>query len=90
MTLKIKQICEKRGTRIWLSGELRSTHLDEVRSEIEQVVPPVTLDLEGVDVVDIDGVRLLNEFKAQGVQVVNCSPYIREWMLQDKRFGEEK
>jgi ABC-type transporter Mla MlaB component len=83
LTLKIKQICEKRGTRIWLSGELRSTHLDELRVEIEQVAPPVTLDLDEVEIVDIDGVRLLNELQAQGIQVVNCSPYIREWMLQE-------
>ena len=91
LTLKIKQICEKPGTRIWLSGELRSTHLDELRAEIEQVAPPVTLDLDEVEVVDIDGVRLLNELQAQGIQVMNCSPYIREWMLQEKRnFEEEK
>jgi len=36
-----------------------------------------------VDVVDIDGIRLLNECQTQGIQVVNCSPYIREWMLQE-------
>ena len=91
MTLRIERVYEKGGTRIWLSGELRSAHLDEVRSEIERVSPPVTLDLDEVNVVDIDGVRLLNEFQAQGFQVVNCSPYIREWMLQEKRgFGEDK
>jgi hypothetical protein len=38
-----------------------------------------------VDIVDIDGIHLLNECQARGSQVVNCSPYIREWMLQEKR-----
>jgi hypothetical protein len=85
MTLKIKRICEKHGTRICLSGELRGSHLVDVRAEIEQVGQPATLDLEEVAVVDIDGVRLLNEFQAQGIKPVNCSPYIREWMLQEKR-----
>ena len=88
MTLKIKRICEKHGTRICLSGELRYAHLVYVRAEIEQVGQPATLDLDEVDVVDIDGVRLLNECQAEGLQVVNCSPYIREWMLQEKRTGE--
>jgi hypothetical protein len=41
-------------------------------------------------VADIDGIRLLNECQTEGIQVVNCSPYIREWMLQEKRTGEDE
>lgn len=88
--LKIERVSEKGGTRICLSGELRSTNLDDMRAEIARASSPVILDLYEVDVVDIDGVRLLNEFQAQGVEVVNCSPYIREWMFQEKcSFGGE-
>lgn len=85
MTLKIKRIWEKHGTRICLSGELRCEHLVDVRAVIAQAGQPATLDLDEVDIIDIDGVRLLNECQAQSIQVVNCSPYIREWMLQEKR-----
>jgi len=88
MTLKIKRIREKNGTRISLSGELRCLHLLDLRAEVEQVAQPITLDMDEVDVVDIDGIRLLNECQTHGIQVVNCSPYIREWMLQEKRTGE--
>lgn len=90
MTLKIKRICEKLGTRICLSGELRCSHLFDVCAEIEQLGQPATLDIEEVDIIDIDGVRLLNEFKAQGIQIVNCSPYIREWMLQEQRAHRDE
>jgi len=77
---------ETNGTRIHLSGELRCAHLGDLRAEIEQAVEPVTLDLDEVEVVDIDGIRLLNGCRAQGIQVVNCPPYIREWMLQEKHI----
>ena len=80
MTLRIERMCDRGGTRICLAGELRSAHLDEARAEIGRVAGPVTLDLEEVDIIDIDGIRLLNACQAQGVNVVNCSPYIREWM----------
>jgi hypothetical protein len=90
MTLKIQRIREKHGTRICVSGELRCSHLLDLRAEIEQVAQPITLDMDEVDVVDIDGIRLLNECQTQGIQVVNCSPYIREWMLQEKRTGEDE
>jgi hypothetical protein len=87
MTLKIKRIGEQRGTRICLAGELRCEHLLDVRAEIEQVGNPAILDLDEVDVVDIEGVCLLNECLERGILVVNCSPYIREWMLQEKRIS---
>ena len=85
MTLRIKRLRENHGTRIFLSGELRCAHLVSLRAEIEQSGEPAILDLDEVNVVDIDGIRFLNECQAQGIQVVNCSPYIREWMLQEKR-----
>jgi len=90
MTLKINRICEKNETRICLSGELRCSHLSDLRAEIEQARQPITLDLDEVDVVDSDGIRLLNECQTQGIQVVNCSPYIREWMLQEKQTHDEE
>lgn len=68
-----------------MSGALRCAHLIDLCAEIERFGLPTTLDLEEVNIVDIDGIRLLNELQAQGIQVVNCSPYIRAWMLQEKR-----
>jgi len=88
MTLRIERICDRGGTRICLAGELRSAHLDDVRAEIGRVACPITLDLDEVDIVDIDGIRLLNTCQAQGVKVVNCSPYIRAWMRLDNRGDE--
>ena len=60
MTLKIRQVADKRGRRICLSGQLRSEHLDELKSEVERGGPRVTLDLEELELVDIEGVRFLN------------------------------
>jgi hypothetical protein len=84
MTLRIDGFSGKHGTRIQLSGELRCEHLDAVRAEIERGNPRVTLDLDEVNLVDIDAVRFLNSCEAQGVDVVNCLPYIREWMFQER------
>ncbi len=84
MTLKIKPISGKRSTRICLSGQLRSEHLGQLKSEIEVGGPRVALDLEEVDLVDIDAVRFLNACESAGVSILHCSPYIREWMLQER------
>ena len=89
MTLKIERISGKRRTLICLSGQLRSEHLDQLKSEVERGGPSVTLDLEELDLVDIEGVGFLNACESAGVSILNCSPYIREWMLQERGRPKE-
>lgn len=80
MTLRIERI----QGRIRLSGEFRIAHLEQVKSETEQCEPPVVLDLQEVNLIDLEGVRFLNGCQAKGISVVHCSPYIRKWMLQER------
>jgi hypothetical protein len=84
MTLRIERISGKGKTRIRLSGEFRSEHVDQVKAEIERGRPRVALDLEEVGLVDVEGVRFLNRCQADGISVLHCSPYIREWMLRER------
>ena len=84
MTLKIERISEKCETRICLSGQLRSEHLEQLKPEVEGDGPRVILDLEEIDLVDVEGVRFLNACEAAGIPILHCSPYIREWMLQER------
>jgi hypothetical protein len=84
MTLKIERLSGKPGTQIRLSGAFRSEHLDQVKAEIEGGGPRVALDLEEVDLVDVEGVCFLNACEAEGISVLHCSPYIREWMSRER------
>ncbi|MGH9502812.1 MAG: hypothetical protein ACRD20_08180 [Terriglobales bacterium] len=88
MTLKIERISSKDGTRIRMSGELRSDQLDEVKAEIERGAT-IALDLEEVDLVDVESVRFLNARESEGISVVHCSPYIREWMRREQAGQKE-
>jgi hypothetical protein len=88
MTLKIERFSGQHGTRIRLSGALRSAQLDQVKAEIE-CGGTIALDLEEVDIVDVESVRFLNAREAEGILVQHCSPYIREWMLRE-RAGKKK
>jgi hypothetical protein len=84
MTLRIERISMEHGTRIRLCGELRCEQLSDVRTEIEHAGQQVTLDLDELDLVDVHAVRFLNACEAQHVKVLNCAPYIREWMFQER------
>ena len=45
----------------------------------------IVLDLDEVTLVDVDVVRFLNSCEKQGVWLIHCSPYIREWMKQERK-----
>jgi ABC-type transporter Mla MlaB component len=53
-----KRILESGKTRLHLSGELRSSDIEEVRVEIEKILPRVVLDLAEISVVDISGAHI--------------------------------
>ena len=84
MTLRIERISGGREARVRVSGQLRSEHLGELKAELERGESRVTLDLEEVDLVDVQGVRFLNECEAAGIPVLHCSTYIRAWMLRER------
>ena len=80
MTLRI----ERFRARVRLSGDLRSDDLDQVKTELQKCGASAVLDLEEVNLADVEGVRLLNACEANGISVVHCSPYIREWMSLER------
>ena len=84
MTLKIERIPAGREARVRLSGQIRSEHIGELKAELERGESRVALDLEEVDLVDVQGVRFLNECEAAGIPILHCSTYIRAWMLRER------
>ena len=67
-----------------LVGRVRGEHLAELKTLIADVGAPVQLDLSEVTLVDVDVVCFLGDKELHGVQLVNCSPYVREWIHREK------
>ena len=84
MTLKIEKVSDGRKTVVRLSGRLRSEHLDELKKQIDGDQSRIALDLDGVTLVDVEVIRFLNACEESGVDLLNCWPYIREWMLREQ------
>ena len=43
----------------------------------------VVIDMEEVTLVDLDVVQFLARCEARGVELLHCSPYIREWISRE-------
>jgi hypothetical protein len=84
LTLRIERISGGERTLIRLSGEFRSRHIDQLKTELERSDARAALDLEEVGLVDVECIRFLNACEAEGIAALHCSPYIREWMLRER------
>lgn len=88
MTMKFEKETSRLKTLIRLSGRLQSKHLDELKTQIEGTRSRIALDLNEVTLVDIETVQFLNACETSGVEILNCWPYIQEWMIREK--GRER
>jgi anti-anti-sigma regulatory factor len=89
MTLKIARESDDQRTTLRLSGRIQSANVDEIREQMEGNGETIVLDLEEVTLVDVDVVRFLSRCEAEGVELANCSPYIRDWIFWE-RSNDEK
>jgi anti-anti-sigma regulatory factor len=80
MTLKIESISDSSGTTIRLIGRMHEEHLDELKAQIEKALPKIALDLEQLSLVDVKAVRFFAQCENEGIRMVRCSPYIRDWI----------
>ena len=67
-----------------LSGRMDREHIAElemlIRSETSGL--PIVLDLKGVTLVGHDGITFLECCEAGDITLINCAPYIREWITR--------
>ena len=84
MTLRIERAGGQGRTIIRLIGRVQSEHLAELKTQIEGPDPHLALDLEEVTLVDVGVVRFLFVCEESGMELLHCSPYIRQWMVTEK------
>ena len=65
-------------------GRIHAEHVSELRACLSRHGPHVALDLDEVQLLDVAVVRFLARCEADGVELRNCSRYIREWMGRER------
>ena len=67
-----------------LSGRIQSDQIPSIVSEMDCDCPNKILDLSEVTLVDLGVVRFLIACEDEGVELVECPAYVREWMLRER------
>jgi len=76
-------------TRLLLSGRIQSDCIASIRSTMNDGCALKILDLGEVTLVDIAVVRFLVQCENEGVELVECPPYVREWMVRERAEGAQ-
>jgi hypothetical protein len=63
---------------------MRAEHLPELEKQIRDSESKIVLDLEELNLVDVEAVRFLGMCEKQGVTLLNCSAYIRDWIGKER------
>ena len=79
MTLKIERNSDGRTI-----GRVRSEHLEELKKQTDAKGAPIVFDMEYVTRVDIEVVQFLNACEKSDIELIRCSPSIREWMAREQ------
>ena len=88
MTLRIETASDGQTATLRLIGRIESESLDELRAQVRRHRPRLVLDLDEVTLVDVGVVRFLIASEAEGIGLLNCAPYIREWMSRERERVE--
>jgi anti-anti-sigma regulatory factor len=88
MTLRIEKDSDGQTTTLRLIGRMRREHIEELKAQIKAGGTSVTLDLNEVSLVDLDVIRFLAACQIQGVSLVHCSRYIKNWITKERFSGQ--
>jgi anti-anti-sigma regulatory factor len=70
-----------------ISGRIEAENVGDVRASLESEVDGrrIVLDLQDLTLVDRDAVTFLADCETEGVKIVNCPAYIREWIARERK-----
>ena len=79
------RVADNGETVFKVSGRMHSQNLAELRNLIdsESAKRGMALDLKELISVDRDAVRFLKRCESNGIELRNCSAYIREWISRE-------
>ena len=87
--LRIEKHSDGCVSRLRLSGRIQWDYIACIRLAMNDGCTRKILDLSEVTLVDIAVVRFLISCEDEGIDLVECPAYVREWMLRERAEGAQ-
>ena len=82
--MKIERQFYGKAMIIGLIGRIRAEDLEELKKQIDYSAEAKVLDLSEITIVDADVIRFLSVTEQEGIRLVGCPPYVREWIQRER------
>ena len=89
MTLKIEIASDGETATLRLCGQIDQDHLDSIEAELRRYRPRLAFDLAEATLVDRAVVQFLAAREGEGVELLRCPRYIREWIGRERTQGAQ-
>jgi hypothetical protein len=83
MTLKIETHFDGNKLTIRLTGRMKEECLEDLKALLHDATPGAILNLGDVSLVGVEVVRFLANCESAGIELIDCSPYIRDWINRE-------
>ena len=87
--LKIEKESDGHTMSLRLSGRIQSADIGNITAQMGDDSVRILLDLSEVTLVDVEAVRFLSNCEHEGIVLVHCPLYVREWILRERAEGEQ-
>jgi len=86
MTFIVQRVANEDVVTFTLSGRIKAEEVAELNRifEVEGRLHRIVLDLKEVKLADQDAVGFLARCEANGIRLVDCPAYIREWIAGER------
>jgi hypothetical protein len=86
MTLRIERAEREGATVFVLSGRFVADHIEELQGLLQRETDAaaIVFDLRELRLADRGAIKFLAHCELGGMQLVNCTGYIREWIAREK------
>ena len=87
--LRIEKDSDGCVTALRLSGRIQADCIASIRAAMNDGCTHKILDLNEVTFVDVAVVRFLINCENEGIELVQCPPYVREWIVRERAEGAQ-
>ncbi len=81
--VRITTLTDGRTTTIRVEGRLDVAAVRDLQTECRSAGTPLRVDLSGLQSADAAGIEALRSLRAEGAELEDASPYIRQLLTQE-------
>ena len=85
--LRIEKESDGHTTTLRLIGQIQSADIGSIRAQMDDDSVHVLFDLGEVTLVNVEVIRFLSDCEDEGVVLIHCPPYVRDWILRERDDG---